>query len=72
VRIGEAMGEADAARRFVESQSPVSGGPVVSGDPVIDGVDDALSLPLPASIPWFEPVTRAVSDGTLTPGGPLR
>jgi hypothetical protein len=69
VRIGEAMGEADAARRFVESQSPVSGGPVVSGDPVIDGVDDALSLPSPASIPWFEPVTRAVSDGTLTPGG---
>ena len=70
VRFGEAMGEADAAAQLAES----AGADKIDGAANDDGDDaDARSTSDESSTsgetPWFEPITRAVTAGVLTPAG---
>lgn len=55
VRLGEAMGEADAAGRFAETQPEYEPG---------DDEQTTASADVPSgATPWYEPVTCAVTDG---------
>lgn len=63
VRLGEAIGEADAAQHLIEAAESAA-------DPGADpGVDQAgVEAPV-AELPWFEPITCAVTSGVLTAQG---
>lgn len=61
VRLGEAMGEADAVGRLGETE-PESW----PGDD--EQITASGEVP-PVTAPWYEPITRAVSDGVLTSEG---
>jgi hypothetical protein len=59
VRLGEAMGEADAATRLIDAgRAPADEQPEA-------GLEPGAVMPA-VELPWFEPITRAVEDGTLT------
>jgi len=63
VRFGEAIGEADAAISLAGN----GGNDQADGDQSTGVTDpDALS---PVLVPWFEPITRAVTGGVLTTAG---
>jgi hypothetical protein len=70
VRLGEAMGEADAARRLAEAAT-LTDTDRQRDDADLRAVDDDPTLAEipPVVVPWFEPVTRAVDGHVLTPDG---
>jgi hypothetical protein len=74
VRLGEAMGEADAARRLTETgtlQTDTVDPPNADLPDTDTDVPPDPSPPLvpPVVVPWFEPVTRAVQEHVLTSDG---
>lgn len=66
VRFGEAMGEADAAARLAEI-ADAGAGKNEADDADVHSTSDERSLS--DQTPWFEPITRAVVAGVLTPAG---
>jgi hypothetical protein len=72
VRLGEAMGEADAAARLAEIDTGSGTGTGTGLDPDCGDSEAPGAGPLEApappqvALPWFEPVTRAVAEHTLT------
>lgn len=66
VRFGEAMGEADAAARLAEI-ADAGAGKNEADDADVHSTSDERSLS--DQTPWFEPITRAVAAGVLTPAG---
>jgi len=62
VRLGEAMGEADAARRLAAAKP-------IEDEPGVNAPDDPSTGSVPVEMPWFEPVTRAVTEHMLTSEG---
>jgi hypothetical protein len=71
VRVGEAMGEADAATRLAERPDAQTGDQTGSVTGSVTGEDEqaAASEVPPVAPPWYEPITRAVTDGVLTAEG---
>jgi hypothetical protein len=79
VRLGEAMGEADAARRLREDAAATApiGLPTADGSdgapdedvPIVDLPVAASAATVPVELPWYEPITRAVAEHRLSPEG---
>jgi hypothetical protein len=72
VRLGEAMGEADAATRLLEATASTPGFDPdtgeVSDDGPFPGPGEAATTVL-IELPWHEPITRAVAEHRLSAQG---
>jgi hypothetical protein len=73
VKLGEAMGEADAAARLIEAsrQPDPNSDPGAAPAPDADSdstADSPTGMPV-VELPWFESITRAVAEHTISPEG---
>jgi hypothetical protein len=72
VRMGEAMGEAEAARSLAHvtaGTAETETAETETAETEAAAGDSSSPLLAPVAVPWFEPVTRAVTEGSMTAEG---